>query len=271
MKSKTFIKNTLSVAALAVAAVMSTSASAGLVFSVQESAVPGGQTPSNLVTADAVTGSYRERVDFSAGGGNFTATGFFNAGSYALNSASQTSFLLSPGAAGYKMYAVFRSDGFITGSGPTVFNGDPSKTNRIDIYVDPNSNTIASFQGATGTVTTAANSNTSNNSDDVLLASSAHLQQGRGQQNSSINQGDFRLVFDQFTLTAAGSAFFFDPTPFYTVLDLGGNFQGFALTGLVETSGSASATFVVPEPTTLALLGASLLGVGFSTRKKKLS
>jgi hypothetical protein len=276
MKTKTIFKKTLTAVALAVAGAISTSASAALVFQIQEGAV-GAPTSPNLVTLDTVGGQYSERVTFT-GGNNFTAFGFFNAGGYFMGAAPQGSQLNAPVPCGfctdpnqgYALYATFRSDGSFTPTGPssTTFSGDPSKPQSLEIFIDRNQDTGKSFVGSNAAPTLT------NTGDDSRVAFTTTLRSGLGRQDTADNAaGNFELIFDNFTLEPGiGEAFFISPRPFHMVLDLQGNFNDFtpASSGFADTGGSANASFI-PEPTTLALLGVSLLGLGFSTRRKKLS
>jgi hypothetical protein len=272
MKTNTIFKKALTAVAFAVAGAISTSASAGLVFQIQEGAV-GAPTAPNLVTLDRVTGEYSERVTFT-GGNNFTAFGFFNAGGYFMGAAVQSSQLNLPlfigPNQGYGLYATFRSDGFFVPTGPnsTQFFGDPSKPQSLEIFIDRNQDTGKTFVGSNAAPTLT------NTADDSRVAFTTTLRSGLGRQDTSDNAaGNFELIFDNFTLEPGiGEAFFASPRPFYQVIDLQGNFNDFtpAQSGFADTTGSANASFI-PEPTTLALLGVSLLGLGFSTRRKKLS
>ncbi|MCU1330258.1 MAG: pepA [Bryobacterales bacterium] len=273
MKTKTIFKKTLTAVALAVAGAISTSASAALVFQIQEGAV-GAPTAPNLVTLDTVGGQYVERVTFT-GGNNFTAFGFFTAGGYFLGGASQGSQLNLPlfigPNQGYSLYATFRSDGSFTPTGPgsTTFSGDPSKPQSLEIFIDRNQDTGKSFVGSNAAPTLT------NTGDDSRVAFTTTLRSGLGRQDTTDNAaGNFELIFDNFTLEPGiGEAFFISPRPFHMVIDLQGNFNDFAIGApgtFADTGGSANASFI-PEPTTLALLGVSLLGLGFSTRRKKLS
>jgi hypothetical protein len=271
MKTNKIFKKALTAVAFAVAGAISTSASAALVFQIQEGAV-GAPTVSNIVTLDRVTGNYQERVTFT-GGNNFTAFGFFDSLGYTLNGVPQGSqlnctFCADPNQ-GYALYAVFRSDGTFTPTGPTstTFTGDPSKTQSLEIFLDRNQDTTKSF------VLNNAAPTILNTTDDDRVAFSFSLESGVGRQDTADTAaGNFELIFNNFTLDGAlGNAFFPSPRPFHDRIDLQGNFNDFSTAGpFADTGGSANASFI-PEPTTLALLGASLLGLGFSTRRKKLS
>jgi hypothetical protein len=272
MKTKTIFKKTLTAVAFAVAAAVSTSASAALVFQIDESSVADALP--RLKTLDRVQGQYSEQITFAPPTNGFTAAGFFDASGYFLGSTVVSSQLnLGPDFAprGYALYATFRSDGTFApnASGGTTFTGNTGGTNELKIFLDPNEDTVKSLDPTNATTVTRTGQ-----ADDLLLASSTTLSSGVGRQDATSNAaGNFELIFNDFTLASAGNLFFVSPRPFYTRIDLQGGFDNFDVGGplVVTTGGSANATFIVPEPTTLALLGASLLGLGFSTRRKKLS
>jgi len=75
-------------------------------------------------------------------------------------------------------------------------------------------------------------------------------------------------------LTPAGKNFFFDPDPFYPIAftSATNTFQGFtsnAPGGSATIAGPANVDFNIPEPSSLALIGLGLLGLGGLRRHSK--
>jgi hypothetical protein len=121
-----------------------------------------------------------------------------------------------------------------------------------------------------------------NTGDDLLLATGNPLA-GQGNLDPSlstcgagggagINCGSFGST-TSFLLTApVGTGFFIAPNPFYDLSFQSGQLNNFTLSGTQVINGSLDVVFGrVPEPSTTALLGLSLLGLGFTVRRRKQS
>lgn len=240
-------------------------------FTVTESPAVTGGTTTNSFRADRIQGSYIE--DFTTTGGtpasgSFTTQAYFTATGYSLNEQAVSGVQLNgvePG--GYRLYALFNANGtFTNNAGDRTFTGS---NGSVSLYLDPQSNTARNDAnlGSQGT----------NTGDDRLLGSSSLLGINSGNIRGGDNNGDFRLTFDNFSLTDAGRQFLTDPNPFYSVVTIRGNFNSFNIPAIGLTArigGSANAAFElvpgrVPEPGSLALMSVAMLGLAAAARRRK--
>ena len=251
-------KRTLTSAAVAAAlAFAAAPASAEFMdFQVNEGSVPGNVA--NTFTADKLNGGFTEWVQLTptdATSGTFTASAYANFGQFFSND-GQT--LVSPtqlnSIGGYGLYALFSATGTYSGG---TFTG---VTGAFTLYIDPDQNTTLGFDA--GLNATAGGIL----GDDYQIASTTTLTAGVGQLNAAPGAYDFR--FTDFTLTAAGSQYFFDPVPFYINVQVNGDNDAFTGTNPILVTGDVSAVFI-PEPGTLALAGLALGAMGFVTRRRR--
>lgn len=288
---KTLSKKTFLAAAMTTAlAVTSTSAMAIVYnpFDVTETSVPG--TIANVITdAGKITGGYNEIATFSnqvvnpgvSVSGTFTADLKWAAGQFydTTGNGLLTSQLGTLGSNTYGLYGLFSG---LTGTFVTdLATGKTSLTflpgGSMSIFIDPSSNTA--FTG--GSVTP-----TGNTSDDYLIATGTG-QSGQGlldptlstcNTNNNCGSFGFQNTFILTTVASAGvpgatpgTAYFSKPIPFYNISFEGGQFNNFDPTSTQpqNVNGSLDAGFKsVPEPTNLALIGISLLGLGLHRRKQ---
>lgn len=260
-----------------IAAMATVSAGASAVvfndFEVTEGSVPGASA--NTFTADKITGNYVEVVTFtptSATGGTFDTSIKWQAGQYVANDgttpvANQLGSLFPQQ---YGMYALLQGSGsFSTTAGVTTFTFNPGGS--LNVWIDPNSNTTFAAP-ATG----AGAWTTGNTGDPDYLIATGALFGGEGTLDPTlttcvggINCGSFGTS-TSFMLTALGSTYFTGPVPFYNVSFESGQLNSFEVAGTQTINGSLDVVFAsVPEPSSIALLGLGLMGLGLGLRRKQ--
>lgn len=257
-------------AASAILAGASSAAFAFPTFQVQESSIAGAAA--NLVTADRISFDYNATIDQTIVGGSlagaddpFTEFGFFNKAAFANGGAAVPSQLNALGPAGYGLYGLFTITGEADlGAAPGSIKAT-FQTMTLTLWADAGQDTTLAL-GA-GSVIVGGTTG-----DDVKLADYT-LNIGEANVFAGLANGDFDTLLN-ITLTPAGMAYFVSPVPFFPLENFGGNTE--TITGAsLTTSFVANATGggielfqAVPEPTTVALLGMGLLGMGIGSKRR---
>ncbi len=247
------LKTVLSTAMLAGVLLASNTASAVVFndFTVDPDTNPGTL---NSFVADKITGNYTETITFTSpttfnialqwDAGQFVANDGVNALPGALTGLGNT----------YGIYADFTGSGTVsTVAGITKFSLGSGGGLSVFLDATPLTPHAGGVLMATGVAVSGLGTL------DPSLSTCL---------NGGINCGSFGQT-TTFALNSVGSSFFVLPSPFYNLSFQSGQLNNFPLTGTQTINGSMDAVFgTVPEPTSIALLGLSLLGLGFVQRRK---
>lgn len=262
------MKKSLLALAIAASAFSAQSFAVGLYpeFTIDKDMIAGGAT----YEGDKFTGTYSEVVTF--GLGSFATAISMEVGGLTKNDGANN--VIGTGINNdYGMYALFNGTGTFSTSvaGITTFT---FLTGSMSLYRDNALDTIGGGLTAPATGLGSFTASGTAGTDDILLATGT-LDTGKGKLDpslcnaSGINCGSFGTDIS-FNLTADGMKYFVAPAPFYNLSFEAGQLNNFVVAGTQTIDGSMDITFgtKIPEPSTLALLGLGLSGLGLSLRRK---
>ena len=230
----------------------------------------GSSTAPTSVRADQLVLSSSELITFGNGGATASAVGYIQVLGFLLggnNPPFVAPFPGYPNGDGYELFFTFNLTDHFIGSTNGV-NNFQLDTLTFNLHIDQH------VQGTAGAAvfappTTAGTGGTVTLGTGDLVIASGTLING----TAAIINGTGVSLNSKQTF-AYNAAYFTDPNPFYTfILDAFNNTPGSysqsGIYGAVNNTGGVGNFSNVPEPSTVALFGIALVGMGVAARRRK--
>jgi len=249
-------------------------ATVGAPVVISEGGIPDAMNSTRPV--DQLSGQYDE-VFTATSASDFVTEAIFKAGSWFRNGSPTPTQLNAPTQLGnntftngYGLYVKFSSVGTYKADpkGFTFTGGNGYLELWLDTKQDTDYRVKTSGIGSIGNLDLASGAGSI--TDDILLGSASSVLAGEGAGVAGLANGNFELIFNNWSLTKAGTGYFVSPNPFYLLLDLNGNFQNFQpVSGSsIQLMNNSANAFFVPEPGLLLLSGIGLFGVAITRRRR---
>lgn len=222
--------------------------------------------PAGAVLANKLIGNYDEFITFNATGTKFQSSIAWSLGT--IVNATTTGSTSTTANASDHLFAYGQFNGNVSVSGTTTTFTSDGTGLGLQLFYANSPLAFSSIAPVTG-----ANFFTSNLDGVATLIASGSNILGSGSESPVGNTGfgiGFSSLYSSFATTLANK-YLIAPAPFYNVELNAGQFNNITVVpgGSAITNGSLDITFkTVPEPASLALVGAGLLGLGLLRRKQ---